>query len=184
LTKKPGFFSELMSEKVMQTLENMLDTLDSTREKLLTAIQHLPDEALLEPEAIGRFAVADVLALQAAWEAELVTGLMRLDQGKKPERLLQALADPTSYNKLRFIENHGRSLDSIFNDYQHVRIQLEDWLTVFSEKALNNRKRFKSLNGRSLAEIVAQVTWQREEKFVEPFAAFARVWTEQHTIAA
>jgi hypothetical protein len=163
----------------MHTLENMLDALDSAREKLLTAIAHLPDEALLEAEAIGRFSIADVLAMQVAWEAELVTGLMRLDQGKKPERLLQALADPANYNKLRFIENHGRSLDSIFNDYQHVRIQLEDWLTIFSEKALNNRNRFKSLNGRSLAEIIAQVTWQREEKFIEPFAAFARTWTGQ-----
>ncbi len=164
------------------TLENILDKLDATREQLLVAIEILPDEALLEENAVGRFSIADVLAIQAAWEAELVTGLMRLDQGKKPERLLAALADPKPYNKERYFENKERSLDSIFNDYQQARVQVEQWLEEFSEKALNDPKRFSALQGRTLATIVGQVTWEREEKYISPFSAFAQAWADSRQV--
>jgi len=115
----------------MLTLDNILDKLDDTREQLLMAIETLPDEALVEENAIGRFSITDVLAIQAAWEAELVTAFMQLNQGKKPERLLNALADPKTYNKQCYLENKERSLDSIFNDYQQVRVQVEQWLEDF-----------------------------------------------------
>jgi hypothetical protein len=162
----------------MQTLDNILDNLDNTREKLLMAIEMLPDEALVEEAAIGRFSIADVLAIQAVWEAELVTGFMHIDQGKKPERLLNALADPKTYNKQRYIENKDRSLDSIFNDYQQVRVQVEEWLEIFSEKALNDPMRYKVLKGKPLINIVAEVTWEREAKYVSPFSAFAQSWID------
>ena len=162
----------------MQTLDNILDNLDNTREKLLMAIEMLPDEALVEEAAIGRFSIADVLAIQAVWEAELVTGFMHIDQGKKPERLLNALVDPKTYNKQRYIENKDRSLDSIFNDYQQVRVQVEEWLEIFSEKTLNDPTRYKFLKGKPLISIVAEVTWEREMKYVSPFSAFARSWID------
>ncbi|NHZ72650.1 MAG: ClbS/DfsB family four-helix bundle protein, partial [Aquificales bacterium] len=141
----------------MQTLDNILDKLDDHREQLLMSIEMLPDEALVEEEAIGRFSIANILAIQAVWEAELVTGFMRIDQGKKPERLLKALDDPKTYNKQRFIENKDRSLDSVFNDYQQVRVQVEQWLEDFSEKALNDPKRYKFFRGKPLVEILGKV---------------------------
>lgn len=162
----------------MQTLDNILDKLDDTREQLLMAIEVLPDEALVEENAIGRFSITDVLAIQAAWEAELVTAMMHLNQGKKPERLLNALADPKTYNKKCYLENKERSLDSIFNDYQQVRVQVEQWLEDFSEKALNEPKRYSYFRGKSLVDIVGQVTWDREAKFVSPFSAFAQSWID------
>lgn len=169
-----------MNKKINKswTLEDILDKLDATREQLLVAIEMLPDEMLVEENAIGRFSIADVLAIQAAWEAELVTGFMRLDQGKKPEALLAALADPKTYNKQRYFENKDRSLDSIFDDYQQARIQVEQWLETFSEKALNDPKRFPVLLGRTLVNIVGQVTWEREEKYISPFSAFAQSWAD------
>ena len=167
----------------MQTLDHILDKLDDTREQLLMTIEMLPDEALAEEKAVGRSSIINILAIQAAWEAELVTGLMRIDQGKKPERLLTALDAPKTYNKQRFIENKGRSLDSIFNDYQQVRIQVEQWLEEFSEKALNDSKRFKFFRGKSLIQIVGEVTWEREEKFVLPFSAFAQSRIESREAA-
>ncbi len=162
----------------MQTLDNILDKLDDTREQLLMSIEMLPDEALVEENAIGRFSIADVLAIQAVWEAELVTGFMRIDQGKTPERLLKALVDPKTYNKQRYIENKDRSLDSIFNDYQQVRVQIEEWLEVFSEKQLNDPKRYKFFKGKALVKIIGEVTWEREAKYVSPFSAFAQFWID------
>jgi hypothetical protein len=167
----------------MQTLDNILDKLDDTREQLLMAIEVLPDDALVEEAAIGRFSIADVLAIQAVWEAELVTGLMQIDQGKQPERLLKALADPKTYNKERYLENKERSLDNVFNDYQQVRVQVEQWLEAFSEKVLNDPKRYKYFRGKSLVQIIGEVTWEREIKYVSPFSAFAQSWIDSRDAA-
>jgi hypothetical protein len=164
----------------MQTLDTILDKLDDSREQLLMAIEALPDEALTEEAAIGRFTIADILALQAVWEAELVTGFNQIDLGKQPDRLLKALADPKTYNKQRYLENKGRSLDSIFNDYQQVRVQVEQWLEAFSEKALNDSKRYKYFRGKSLVQIIGEVTWEREANYVSPLATFAQSWLERH----
>ncbi|PIE80755.1 MAG: hypothetical protein CSA11_06800 [Chloroflexi bacterium] len=168
---------------MMQTVDTILDKLDDTREQLLIAIEMLPDEALLEENAIGRFSLADVLAIQAAWEAELVTGLMHLDQGKQPERLLAALADPQTYHQQRYIENKDRSLDSIFNNYQQVRVQVEEWLEEFSEKALNDPQHYPFFKGKSLVKIMGEVTWEQEAQYVSPFSAFAQLWIDSHDAA-
>jgi len=167
----------------MQTLDNILDNLDDNREQLLMAIEMLPDEVLVEEGAIGRFSIANILSIQAVWEAELVTGFMRIDQGKKPERLLNALADPKTYNKQRYIENKDRTLDSVFNDYQQVRVQVEQWLEAFSEKALNDPKRYKYFRGKSLVEIIGEVTWEREAKYASPFSAYAKSWVDSRDAA-
>lgn len=142
------------------------------------AIAELPDEALLQTNAVGRFSIADILVNLTVWEAELVTGLMRLDQGKKPGALLAALANRKEYNHKRYEENQGRSLDRIFDDLQKVRIELEGWLETFSERALTNPKRYPALNGRSLREIIEQVTIENESRYLPLIAAFARKWQE------
>jgi len=61
----------------MADLETFLDHLDSGRERLLVAIEPLPDEALVAPGAYGLWSAADVLANRAAWESELVVTTSR-----------------------------------------------------------------------------------------------------------
>jgi hypothetical protein len=156
----------------------ILDQLDSTREQVLVAIEQLPDEALLAENAIGNYSIADILALQVAWEAELVTGLMRIDQGKKPEKLLAALAQPEAYDSRRYAEYRGRDLDIIFDDLQQVRMQLETWLEQFSERDLMNRKRYKWFGGESLKQVITAVTAERETAYVADMNRFARQWLE------
>ncbi len=162
----------------MDELMVILDALDGSRERVLTAIEALPDEALLAAGAVGSASVADLLALQAAWEAELATGLMRLDQGKSPEKLLAALARPEAYDARRLAEYVGRDLDQIFDDWQLVRAKVEEWLEMFSERDLTSRKRFKALRGKSLKELVLAVTAQRELKYTAALGKFAREWSE------
>jgi len=162
----------------MDELMNILDVLDGSREKVLTAIEALPDEALLATGAVGTASVADLLALQAAWEAELVTGLMRLDQGKAPEKLLAALAKPEAYEAQRLAEYAGRDLDQIFDDWQLVRGKLEGWLEMFSERDLINPKRFKALQGKSLKQLVLSASSQREMAYTAALEKFAQAWLE------
>lgn len=158
----------------------ILDKLDSSRERVLAAIEELPDEALLEPQVVGQYSVADLLALQAAWEAELVTGLMRLDQGKKPEQFLAALAQPEAYDARRYAEFKGRDLDRIFEDLQQVRMQLETWLEEFSERDLMSRNRYPWFGGKSLRQVIVMVCAGREADYVADLEWFAAEWLDEH----
>lgn len=160
----------------MSTIEELLDQLDETREALLVTIAELPDAALLQPNAIGRFSIADALVNLTAWEAELVTGFMRLDQGKKPGSLLVALANRKEYNQKRFAENQGRDLDRVFDDLQKVRVELEGWLDVFSERDLTQAGWFKWFHGKSLAALIEEVTFANERHYIPLTASFANKW--------
>jgi hypothetical protein len=164
----------------MDTVLAILDRLDSSRERVLTAIEELPDEALLTAGVVGQYSVADVLALQAAWEAELVTGLMRLDQRKKPEQLLAALAGPEAYDARRYAEYRGRDLDLIFDDLQRVRTQLEAWLEEFSERDLMGRNRYAWFSGKSLRQVIMTVCAEREAAYVVDLEHFAQQWLDEN----
>ncbi|GJM39813.1 MAG: hypothetical protein DHS20C20_00950 [Ardenticatenaceae bacterium] len=157
-------------------MEQLLDALDSSRERLLVALDELPDEALLEPNTVGDWSVADLLVQQTAWESELVTGLLRVSQGKKPERLLTALQNTTEYGRLRYEENKGRDLDRIFDDLPQVRIQVEEWLEEFSEKQLSKKGQFSWLKNRSLADLIAQLTYEHELRYLPKVEALAQKW--------
>lgn len=149
-----------------------MERLDETREEMLVLLAELPDEALLQPNAIGKFSIADVLVNLTVWEAELITGLMRIDQGKRPSNLLDALANRKAYNQKRYRENIGRDLDRVFVDWQQARMQLETWLDTFSAKTLTSKNKYSWLNGRSLLDLIEELTVQNEKKYLPLIAAF------------
>lgn len=160
----------------MATVEEILTELYRSREGLLEAIESLPDEALTQAGAFGGLSISDLLEQQIAWEAELVTGLMRLDQGKKPGRLLAALRQPAEYDKQRLDENKERDLDDVFDDFQQVRMHLETWIEELSERNLNDPRRYKWLRGKPLAQVIAEVTHERESKVAADLERFAKKW--------
>ena len=166
-------------------IEQLLDALDSSRERLLVALDNLPDEALLAPNTVipvsseqsdAGWSVADLLVQQTAWESELVTGLMHISQGKKPARLLAALENAEEYGRLRYEENKGRDLDRIFDDLPQVRMQVEEWLEEFSEKHLSKKGHFSWLKNRSLADLIAQLTYEHELRYLPQVEALAQKW--------
>ncbi len=163
----------------MTTRETLLDQLDMTREQLLMALEYLPDEALLEPAIDDNWTAAGLLSVLTAWDAELVTGMMRLKQGKRPERLLAALADPDAYSAARYAENQGRDLDVIFDDFQHARLQLETWIEEFSDKALSSPDQYKALGGRPLRSLIGAATFQNEARYIPALRTFAERWNEE-----
>ncbi|WP_420628690.1 ClbS/DfsB family four-helix bundle protein [Candidatus Leptofilum sp.] len=157
-------------------MEQLLDALDSSRERLLVALDELPDEALLEPNTVGDWSVADLLVQQTVWESELVTGLLRISQGKKPGRLLAALNNAEEYGRLRYQENKDRDLDRVFDDLPQVRVQVEEWLEEFSEKQLSKKGHFSWLKNRSLADLIAQLTYEHELRYLPQVEALAAKW--------
>jgi len=156
--------------------DEILDELDRVREELLVTIEPLPDEALLEPGVMGEWTMADILAHLVAWESEMVTALLRIDQGKTPARLVDAFDDVDGYNALRYEENKGRDLDRIFEDLIGVRVQLEEWLSEFSDKELNDPKRYPWSKGLPLWHIIAENSFRHEEEHLPGIRAFAQRW--------
>ncbi len=152
------------------------ERLDAARERLLVALEALPDEALLQPGVVGSWSVRDVLVHLTVWEAEIVTALLHLDQGKAPERLLRALADRDAYNVARHEENLGRSLDAIFADLQGTRFHLEGWLESFSRRDLTWPERYRVLQGTPLWRLIAEASFAHEEKHLPAIEAFAAAW--------
>ncbi len=159
-----------------QAVEQLLNKLDASRERLLIAIEPLPDLVLIKKGVVGQWSIADILVNLTVWEAELVTGLMKMERGQKPGRLLSALQDPKTYNKMRYDENQNRDLDLIFNDLVKVRVELEEWLEIFSAKQLTNPKQYSWFKGKSLTDIVAQTTFENEQKYLPHIEKFVQAW--------
>jgi len=151
------------------TAENIQENLIHSRERFLIAIEALSDEELVQAGVVGQISIADLMAAMTAAEAELVTGLMRIDQGKKPTKLLETLKRPFTIPPAV-----DRDLDPIFDDFLRVRRQLETWIEEFSNKALNDPKKYSWLNGRTLGLTIARMSYENENRyapFVERFAS-------------
>ena len=157
-------------------VEKLLTQLDGSRERLLIIIEPLPDLILIKKGVVGKWSIADILVNLTVWEAELVTGLMKIERGQKPGRLLDALRDPKKYNQQRYSENQNRDLDLIFNDLVKVRVELEEWLEMFSEKKLTNKKQYSWLKGRSLRDLITQCTVENEQRYLPAVEDYVKAW--------
>lgn len=162
----------------MSAIERLLNELDSSREELLVTIEALPDDALLKSGVVGEWSIADVLVNLTVWESEIVTGLLKMDQGKKPGNLLNALKHPKDYDQQRYAENKDRDLDRVFNDLMKVRLELEEWVESLSERQLTDNKRYKYFHGRSLLQIISQTTIDNERRYLPDIKRFAKAWEE------
>lgn len=156
------------------------EQLDDVRVRLLEALAPLPDEALLEENTIGEWSVADVLSHLVNWEAELVTALHKLDQGKSPDALLRATEDRDAFNALHHTEMKGRDLDRIFDDLQGVRSKLEGWIEDFAERGLEDPKRYPALKGMPLWKLIAENSFMHEAQHIKAVEAFSEQWALAH----
>jgi hypothetical protein len=160
-------------------VETLEDNLTRIREHVLTTIEPLPDEALLEPGVIfNDWTVADVLGVIAAWESELVTGLAEIQRRKKPTKLLEAARTYDDYIIARREEYRDRDLDAVFDDLQNVRIQLEVRLEDLTDRDMNNPREFRWLQGKPLWSFLTRNSYERESKFIPALKAFANRWLE------
>jgi hypothetical protein len=152
------------------------EKLDDVRVRLLEALAPLPDEALLQENTIGAWSVADVLSHLVNWEAELVTALNKLDQGKTPAALLRAMEDREAFNALHVGEMKGRDLDRIFDDLQRVRSKLEGWIEEFAERGLEDPRRYPALKGKPLWKLIAENSFEHEAQHIKALEAFSEQW--------
>jgi hypothetical protein len=163
--------------------EQILDRLDESRERLLVALQDLPDEALQQPGVMGDWSIADVLAHLTVWESEMVTGLMYIAQGRRPTPLLDAFRNVDAYNARRYAESRDRPLDRVFDDWQSARRHLEGWVERLSEKELSDPQRYAWAEGAPLQQLIAANSYQHELEHLPEIETFAGRWLQSHASA-
>jgi hypothetical protein len=110
----------------------------------------------------------------------MVTGLMRIKQGKTPAKMIEAFANVDGYNAERYAENKGRDLERIFDDLQGVRVQLEQWLGEFNERELNNPDKYKWSQGLTLAHIIQENSFGHDAEHLPQIEAFTARWLAEH----
>lgn len=125
------------------TLTELHQTLNESRAALEAAFAGLSDAQLQQLGASGEggqpgsWAVRDVLAHCAAWEAEVVTGLAKLKRGSKPGKTQYSDAEIQAFNERVYRANHQRPLENVLADFRSVRQQLLRQLEGLSEAELN-----------------------------------------------
>jgi hypothetical protein len=159
-------------------LEQLLDQLFQSRERLLMSLELLPEEALWQQGVVGEWSLIDLLNVLTAWESELVTAMMRLEKGQKPDNLLAAMADENAFNARVVKQGQTRDLEAIFDDFQGARMHLEEWLEFFTERQLMNPKQYKWFQGRSLAQIIETYSAAHERSYLPAVELFAQSWRE------
>ncbi|OGO71165.1 MAG: hypothetical protein A2Z37_06955 [Chloroflexi bacterium RBG_19FT_COMBO_62_14] len=154
--------------------EAVISSLKTTRESLLSAIEGLDNETMLEPGVIGDWSIKDILVHLSLWEAELVTLLWQARQGRRPTTAQLGDESVDDLNARWYQMHKDRDLAQVLDDFHAVRHQTLRRVDGFSDRELTDPELFPWLNGESLeqwidsdsfgheAEHVAQIlTWRK-----------------------
>lgn len=144
--------------------QDVLDQLDQARERLLTALEGLPPDAMLRPGVIGLWSVKDILAHLCAWESELITALSKLDK-QMPE--IMKIEDINEWNGEQYHLNAPRPLDVVLEDLQGVHKHLLQAVQALDEKTLTDARKFRWMEGEPLAYLVAANAYWHEQEHAE-----------------
>ena len=154
------------------TKEAVISSLKTSRESLLSAIEGLDDEAMLEPGVVGDWSVKDVLVHLSLWEAELVTLLWQARQGRKPATA-QLGDDSVDELNARWYQMHrDRVLAQVLDDFHAVRHQTLRRVDGFSDRELTDPELFPWLNGEPLEQWIASDSFGHEDEHTAQIIAW------------
>jgi hypothetical protein len=142
----------------------LLDELESSRERLLELIDDLQAESYEEPGVNGAWSLKDVLSHLARWEAELVKLLWQISQGQAPTSAHFSGIGTDMLNEKWLGEMRSRPLPTVLEDYHNVRNQTMRRIEDFSDKELAEAKRYRWLGERPLWEWVAEGSFEHENE--------------------
>jgi hypothetical protein len=140
----------------------LLDALESSRERLLELIDDLQPETFEEPGVNGAWSLKDVLSHLARWEAELVKLLWQISQGQAPTSAHFSGISTDILNEKWYGEMRSRPLQMVLEDYHNVRNQTMWRIEDFSDQELEEVKRYRWLGERPLWKWVAEDSFEHE----------------------
>lgn len=168
----------VMQKIAIGTLE---ERLEATRARLLTAIVGLPDEALLQPNVVGEWSLAQYIVYLGAWEKAVAFGLREIQRRKKPTKLIQMIDHHDRFKADCGADRPIDDLEAIMIELEDARYQLDDRIKPFNHKDLNELKRHRWLGNKQLWPFIAKITYQNEEKYLPTIEAFAERWHDANS---
>ncbi len=152
----------------------LTEAFQQAREDFLDAIDGLSEEDFLRPGAVGFWSVKDVLAHLTAWESELVTALVKIENGKKGVPNIAAVEDIDEWNAEQYHASAGRQLEIIWDDFHGVGKYLLAAIEALNDKVLDDNRKFDWMEGEPLSYLIYEnAIWHEEEH-----ADDIRAWRE------
>jgi hypothetical protein len=145
----------------------ILEELTNSHRKMLEAIDGLSEEAMLQPGVCETWSVKDILNHLSHWEAELVTLLWQVAQGKRPSSTSHSNEEIESLNQRWYQEGFERSLEMVMADFRGVRKQTIRRVEALTEDDLTQTDRFPWLKGTSLAEKIAVYSFEHDMEHID-----------------
>jgi hypothetical protein len=154
--------------------EELMGALEAERERFLDAIDGLSDEALEQPGVMDEWSIKDLLTHLTMWEAELIKLLWQAKQGQKPSSAHFSKTTVDELNARWRKEMQDRSLERVIADFHSVRNQTIRRVEAFSDKDLNDVKRYNWLGNRPLWEWIAGDSFEHEAEHREQIIAWRK----------
>jgi hypothetical protein len=152
----------------------VLEALEREREGFLDLIDGLPEQDMQQPGVAGDWSIKDILVHLCRWEAELVKLLWQAHQGQVPTTVQVGGLDVETVNARWYRESRDRPLERALEDFHTVRNQTLRRVESFSEKDLNDARRYPWLDGKPLWEWIEADSFGHEAEH----AAEIRLWLE------
>lgn len=147
--------------------EEIKGRLVESHEDFMEAIEGLTEEQMQEPGVSDSWSVKDIMFHISNWEAELVKLLWQAKQGQKPTTVHFSNKSVDELNQAWYEEAKNRPLDRVMADFQAVRRQTIRRVDSFSEKDLNDPKRYPWLDDHPLWTWIAQDSFDHEAEHIE-----------------
>lgn len=150
---------------------DLISALEESHKQILDQIAEFSDEQMAALETSDGWSVKDILAHLVRWEAELIKLLWQLSQGQRPTTIHFTGASVDETNARWLVEDRDRPLERILEDFSGIRRQTIRRVEAFSEDELNDKQRFRWLQGKSLAEWVAEDTFEHDGEHLSQLKA-------------
>jgi hypothetical protein len=155
-------------------INEILNKLETERERFLDAIEGLSDEDLQRPGVTGEWSIKDIMSHISRWEAELVKLLWQARQGQKPTSMHFTQVEVDATNLDWFKESQFRPLRSVLDDFHAVRNQTILRVEAFSDADLRDPDRYKWAKKQPLAEWIASDSFEHEAEHREQILAWRK----------
>ncbi len=137
------------------------------RERLLSAVKTATPETLAQEEAIGEYSIEQTIGYLGAWFEQVNQGLREVQRRKKPTDLLRWHDDGTRFMRDAVEDSADLTLNEKLERLDDTLIQFEARMIQFNHDDLNRSKRIRFLGNKPLWPLIAALTYEHEEKFVE-----------------
>lgn len=145
----------------------IIRTLQESRTAFMAAIEGLSDEAMLEPDVVGKWSVRDLLVHLTLWEAGLVTLLFYVKEGRKPPPDENAAETMDQKNARLHAENKDRPLDAARTDFAAVRKQTLRRVRALTPAEFEQADELAWLEGAPLSKWIASDTFEHEAEHLQ-----------------